>query len=169
MTGVPGRRAIISGIGISRIGRRTGMPGLDLTVEASRQAIADAGLRPEDIDGVATLGDTPFKAACDALGLAPDYLGGGIDTGGLLSPVMSAVVAVGTGRARHVLVYRTVQMIGGAVLPDGAAPHIEGAGLGPTPDGGGSGPVYPARDGLAGTTPLSPLSPALSLKATELA
>ncbi|ADP78581.1 thiolase family protein [Pseudofrankia inefficax] len=149
MTGLPERRAIISGIGISRIGRRTGIPGLDLTVEASRQAIADAGLRPEDIDGVATLGDTPVKAACDALGLAPDYLGGGIDTGGLLSPVMSAVVAVGTGRARHVLVYRTVQMIGGAVLPDGAAPHLEGAGLGPTPDGD-SGSVYPARDGLAG-------------------
>ena len=31
--------AIISGIGISRIGRRTDIPGLDLTVEAVRAAI----------------------------------------------------------------------------------------------------------------------------------
>ncbi|WP_045876562.1 thiolase family protein [Pseudofrankia sp. DC12] len=150
MTGVPERGAIISGIGISRIGRRTGIPGLDLTAEASRQAIADAGLRPEDIDGVATLGDTPVKAACGVLGLAPTYLGGGIDTGGLLSPVMSAVQAVGSGQARHVLVYRTVQMIGGAILPDGAAPHLEGAGLDPAPGGDAAGPVFPARDGLAG-------------------
>lgn len=148
MTELPERRAIISGIGLSRIGRRTGIPGLDLTTEASRQAITDAGLRPEDVDGVATLGDTPVRAACEALGLTPTYLGGGIDTGGLLSPIMSAVVAVATGRARHVLVYRTVQMIGGAVLPSGEAPHLEGAGL--TGGGDGTGHRFPARDGLAG-------------------
>ncbi|MDT3443677.1 thiolase family protein [Pseudofrankia sp. BMG5.37] len=128
MTGLPERRAIISGVGISRIGRRTGIPGTDLTAEASRQAIADAGLLPTDIDGVATLGDTPLEEACAALGLAPTYLGGDVDTGGLLSPVMSAVIAVATGRARHVLVYRTVQMMGGAVLPGGEAPHLDGAG-----------------------------------------
>jgi hypothetical protein len=33
--------AIISGIGISRIGRRTGIPGLDLTTEAASAAIAE--------------------------------------------------------------------------------------------------------------------------------
>jgi hypothetical protein len=36
--------AILSGIGISRIGRRSGIPGRDLTMEAVRAAIADAGL-----------------------------------------------------------------------------------------------------------------------------
>ena len=36
--------AIISGLGISRIGRRTGIPGLELTLEAVRAAIDDAGL-----------------------------------------------------------------------------------------------------------------------------
>ena len=36
--------AIISGLGISRIGRRTGIPGLELTMEAVRAAIGDAGL-----------------------------------------------------------------------------------------------------------------------------
>ena len=49
---------IVSGLGISRIGRKTGIPGLELTMEAVRDAIADAGLTPEDIDGIATFGDT---------------------------------------------------------------------------------------------------------------
>ena len=50
--------AVISGLGISRIGRRTGIPGLELTMEAVREAIADAGLTPDDIDGISTFGDT---------------------------------------------------------------------------------------------------------------
>ena len=37
------RGAIISGIGISNIGRRTGTAAVDLTISAARQAIADAG------------------------------------------------------------------------------------------------------------------------------
>jgi acetyl-CoA acetyltransferase len=115
----PEKRAIVSGIGISRIGRSTGIPGLALTLEASRQAIADAGLTSTDIDGVATMGDTPLEEVAKALRLTPRYFGGGFDTGGLLSPVMSACIAVGTGRARHVLVYRTVLMMGGSVAPTG--------------------------------------------------
>ncbi|OOK82656.1 diterpenoid dioxygenase domain protein [Mycobacterium kansasii] len=53
------KNAILSGLGISRIGRRTGIPGLELTMEAVRAAINDAGLVTADIDGIATLGDTP--------------------------------------------------------------------------------------------------------------
>ncbi len=112
----PGKGAIISGIGISRIGRRTGIPHLELTLESTRQAISDARLAPSDIDGIDSLGDTPPSDVAMSLGIEPAYKGGGFDTGGLLSPVMSAAVAVAEGRARHVLVYRTVQMIGGAVV-----------------------------------------------------
>lgn len=115
----PERRSIISGIGISPIGRHTGTPGLELTMAASRAAIADAGLIPDDIDGISTMGDTPIEATARALGIEPRYTGGGFDTGGLLSPFMSACIAVGEGRARHVLVYRTVQMFGGSVVPSG--------------------------------------------------
>ncbi len=119
MSGTPEKRAIISGIGISRIGRRTGIPGLELTSEASTAAIADAGLTATDIDGMATIGDTPLDEAGQALGIEASYRGGGFNTGGLLSPVMSAFLAVAEGRARHVLVYRTVQMMGGSILPAG--------------------------------------------------
>ena len=61
--------AIISGLGISRIGRRTGIPGLELTLEAAGAAIEDAGLTADDIDGIATLGDTPPADVIDALGI----------------------------------------------------------------------------------------------------
>ena len=111
--------SVISGIGISRIGRRTGIPGMDLTMEAVGAAIADAGLQPSDIDGIATIGDTPLSKVARALEVEPRYRGGGYDTGGLLSPVMSAALAVASGRARHVVVYRTVQMLGGGVLQGG--------------------------------------------------
>jgi acetyl-CoA acetyltransferase len=78
------------------------------------------------------MGETPIDEVAGALGIDPPYRGGGVDTGGLLSPVMSAVLAVAEGRARHVLVYRTVMMIGGSVLPpDGSSappPPREGGG-----------------------------------------
>ena len=107
--------AILSGIGISRIGRRTGIPGLELTLEAAQAAIADAGLAAGDIDAIATLGDTPAAEVTAALGIDAVECAFGFTTGGLLSPVMSACRAVAEKQARHVLVYRTVQMIGGTV------------------------------------------------------
>ena len=131
MVEVPEKRAIVSGFGISDVGRRLGVPALDLTVAASTAAIADAGLVPADVDGIATMGETPVADAAAALGIDPAYRGGGVDTGGLLSPVMSAFLAVAEGRARHVLVYRTVQMIGGAIVPPDGGPRP------PAPEGDG--------------------------------
>jgi len=109
--------AIISGIGISRIGRKTGIPGLELTAESSREAIADAGLAATDIDGIATMGETPVSEAAAHLGLEHTWTGSPTGRWGLLSPVVNAFHAVATGQARHVLVYRTVNMMGGSVLP----------------------------------------------------
>jgi acetyl-CoA acetyltransferase len=107
--------AIISGLGISRMGRRMGIPGTELTLEAARAAIEDAGLTAQDIDGIATLGDTPPAEVADALGNEPTDQTLGFDTAGVLIPVMSAFRAVSERRARHVLVYRTVAMLGGAM------------------------------------------------------
>ncbi|MGB8386677.1 thiolase family protein [Mycobacterium sp.] len=107
--------AILSGIGISRIGRRTGIAGLDLTMEAVRAAIGDAGLAAADIDGIATLGDTSATDVNAELQIDAADCGSGFGTGGLLSPVMSACRAVAERRARHVVVYRTIQMLGGTV------------------------------------------------------
>src|SRR5215469_1166070 len=133
------RRARITGIGLSPVGRRTGIPGLDLTLAAARQAIADAGLRAADVDAVTSVGDTPAGEAAAALGIAEAWPAGMLDAGGLLAPVMSAVDAVATGRAGHVLVYRTVQMIGGTILGGGRG---AGAGAGPEAGAGPAGPGW---------------------------
>ncbi len=119
------KNAIISGLGISRIGRRTGIPGAELTLEAARAAIEDAGLTADDIDGIATFGDTPLTEVADALGIQPTDASFGFDTGGVLTPVMSAFRAVAERRARHVLVYRTVLMLGGSMTdaPATSAPN----------------------------------------------
>lgn len=107
------RNAIISGIGISRIGRRTGIPPAELTVESSLAAITDAGLTPGDFDGVASMGDTTIDVTAERLGIAPVWTSRGFGYYGLLTPVVDAFQAVASGAARHVLVYRTVNMLGG--------------------------------------------------------
>lgn len=113
------RRAIISGIGQSQIGRRLGRTGLDLTIEASLRAVRDAGLTLSDIDGLSTYpGGSPAGSSGfagpgtpevqDALRLNLNWHSGGLEGAAQLAAVVNAVMAVGAGLARHVLVYRTV-------------------------------------------------------------
>lgn len=111
-------RAIISGIGQSAVGRRLDRTDLDLTLEASLQAIADAGLTVADIDGIATYpgaGGGPGGFAGpgspevqDALRLSVNWHRGGIEGAAQMSAIIDAAMAVACGLARHVLVYRTV-------------------------------------------------------------
>jgi acetyl-CoA acetyltransferase len=112
------RRAVISGIGQSDVGRRLGRDGLDLTIDAALAAIADAGLTVGDIDGLATYpgsvsGFPGFSgpgspAVQDALRLSLNWHSGGVEGPAQLQAVVNAVMAVSMGLARHVLVYRTV-------------------------------------------------------------
>jgi acetyl-CoA acetyltransferase len=113
------RRSVISGIGQSAVGRRLGRTGLDLTIDAALAAIADAGLTPTDIDGIATYPGAGGGAGAgfsgpgtpevqDALRLEVSWHTGGIEGAAQLAAVVNAVMAVGAGLARHVLVYRTV-------------------------------------------------------------
>jgi acetyl-CoA acetyltransferase len=114
------RRAVISGIGQSDIGRRLGRSDLDLTIDAALAAITDAGLTVADIDGLATYpgamtgpGMSGFSgpgspAVQDALRLSLNWHSGGVEGAAQISAVINAVMAVSMGLARHVLVYRTV-------------------------------------------------------------
>jgi len=110
-------KAVITGIGQSQVGRRLMRPAVDLAVEAAERAVADAGLTMEDIDGLATypggLGYTGMSeggvtAVQSALGLNPTWFTSGLETFGPGGSVISAMMAVATGLARHVLCYRTV-------------------------------------------------------------
>ena len=113
------RRAILSGVGQSQIGRRLLRTDLDLTCEAALAAIADAGLTTRDIDGLACY-PGPMGAAApgfagpgtpdvqDALGLQLGWHGSGGEGPAQIAPVMLAALAVAAGLCRHALVYRTV-------------------------------------------------------------
>lgn len=112
-------KPIITGIGISDVGRRTGTAGIELTLQAVTAALADAGLAAADIDAVTTLGDVTAAHTVAAMGIAPTILDGVTADTGLLSPLTQAVGAIMAGDARHVLVYRTVEMLGGSIGGEG--------------------------------------------------
>lgn len=110
-------RAVITGAGMSEVGRRLGRSGLDLTAEACLRAIADAGLEVDDVDGVATYpgghSQLGFSGAGayelkEALGLEVDWFMAGPDTAGQLGPIIEACMAVSLGLANHVVCFRSV-------------------------------------------------------------
>ena len=115
------RRAAITGLGQSQVGRRLDRTPLDLTLEAALVAIADAGLRPAEIDGLSTYPGGPLHArdagrfagvgvrdVQDALRLELRWHHGGAEGPAQLSALVTACLAVAAGLARHVLVFRTV-------------------------------------------------------------
>jgi acetyl-CoA acetyltransferase len=118
-------RVIVSGIGISGVGRRSGVPAIEMTLAAIRLALEDGGLRPDEVDGLATTGGPPRVAVQDALGLRLSWgitCESGADanaSGAQLAPFIAACMAVASGLAKHVLVYRTVEMMGGAIASAG--------------------------------------------------
>ena len=110
-------RAVLSGIGRSRIGRRLMVDPLSLTVDACLEAVADAGLALEDIDGLSTypgyaagtgMSEGGVTAVEEALRLQPTWINGGGDIPGQGGAVIAAMLAVAAGLCRHVLCFRTV-------------------------------------------------------------
>jgi len=109
---------VVSGIGQSAVGRRLNIDPMALTVDACLEAIADAGLTRDDIDGLATYpgnmemppgfsggGITELQ---DALRLNLNWFTGGIELPGQLGSVINACLAVAQGLCTHVLCFRTV-------------------------------------------------------------
>jgi len=139
------RRAVISGVGQSDIGRRLYRDPLELTVDACLAAIADAGLTTDDVDGIATYPgamDTPpgFSGAGvpevhEALRLNLNWYMGGLELPGQLGSVINAILAVSAGLASHVLCFRTVY--------EGSAQGTKGRSA-VMPGGGGRGGGYRA-------------------------
>lgn len=112
------RRAVISGVGQSQVGRRIYREALDLTLEACLAAIEHAGLDRSDIDGLATYpGNTNVPPGFsgvgitevhDALRLELNWFAGGLELPGQLGSVANAIAAVSAGLCSHVLCFRTV-------------------------------------------------------------
>ncbi len=113
------RNAAITGIGQSDIGRRLDRDPMSLTVDACLNAIEDAGLTRDDIDGVSTYPGAGMQGAPgftaggvtevqEALRLNLNWFNGGPETSGQLGSVITACAAVAAGLAKHVLCFRTV-------------------------------------------------------------
>ena len=111
-------KVAISGIGLSEVGRRLGRDPMSLAVDACQAAVADAGLTMADIDGLSTYPGGSAKdgghseggiyPVADALGIAPTWFCGTMETPGQSGAVVNAMLAVAAGLCRHVLCFRTV-------------------------------------------------------------
>jgi acetyl-CoA acetyltransferase/uncharacterized OB-fold protein len=109
-------RAVLSGIGRSKLGRRLMVDPLSLTMDACLAAVADAGLTLDDIDGLSTypgavgmgMSEGGVTAVEEALRLRPTWINGGGDIPGPGGAVIAAMLAVASGLCRHVLCFRTV-------------------------------------------------------------
>jgi acetyl-CoA acetyltransferase len=108
----------VVGIGQSEVGRPSTKSAMRLTVDACLEAVADAGLTLRDIDGVcgwpgdnangnsfSPVGPTGLMSA---LGLQVGWFSGGYEAPGPLGGVMQGAMAIATGLARNVLVFRTI-------------------------------------------------------------
>jgi acetyl-CoA acetyltransferase len=148
------RRAVISGIGQSAIGRQVDRSGFQLTIDAVLAAVADAGLTVDDIDGLAMFpgggtANLPGYAngnlyeVQDALRITTTWRQGIVE--GMALPCYGPAMAVASGQARHVVVWRTVKE-GSASRAAGGRPAY--------------GSTKPAAEGpLAWLLPIGMLSP----------
>jgi acetyl-CoA acetyltransferase/uncharacterized OB-fold protein len=108
---------VLSGVGISEVGRRLMRAPATLAVEAAQRALDDAGLTAADIDGLSTFpgGLAPLgfaeggvRPVADALRIRPTWVNGASETNGMTGAIVTAMTAVASGLCRHVLCYRTV-------------------------------------------------------------
>jgi acetyl-CoA acetyltransferase len=89
---------------------------LSLAVDASLEAITDAGLTIDDIDGLSTypgmsgggMSEGGASAIEEALRIHPTWINGGGDLPGPGGSIIAAAMAVASGLCRHVLCFRTV-------------------------------------------------------------
>lgn len=115
----------IAGIGWTSYSRNSGATVEQLAVEAVRAAADDAGLDVRDIDGMITFGlcDTAYSGVVgtslglDELNYFSDHTAGGNVA---CAVVMEAAMAVATGRAKHVAVYRALNGASGIRYGGGA-------------------------------------------------
>ncbi|MFI7099279.1 thiolase C-terminal domain-containing protein [Streptomyces sp. NPDC050161] len=99
-----GTVAVAGAAETTEIGKRPDTSVLGLHIEAARNALADAGLAPADVDGVATAGPSPIDVA-HHVGVTPRWLDGTAVGGcSFLSHVRHAAAAITAGAAEVVLV-----------------------------------------------------------------
>ncbi len=114
------RGAAITGVGYTALERRSGRSVLELARDACRDAIVDAGVDREEVDGIASFAvmhdSVPTQAVATTLALPQLRYSLDIDLGGQAPChlVTQAAAAIATGQADHVLVFRALNGRSGA-------------------------------------------------------
>ena len=102
--------ARITGVGMSAVGRALFRDPADLAAEGCLAAIADAGLTRDDIDGITAFaieGSANAVQLIDVLGLEVGWFADCSIGPSQISALFEAIMAVETGRARHVVVFHS--------------------------------------------------------------
>ena len=120
--------AYITGIGMSEVGVRLTRSPLGLTMDAIKEAVADAGLTLDQIDGVSTypgkmqifMGFSPIGVdeVIEACGLNTRWHTGAAESTAQLGAIADAAAAVRSGLARHVICFRTVYEAAALARPE---------------------------------------------------
>lgn len=105
-------RAVIAGVAQTPCAKDLGEDPLRFTVRTCLQALDDAGISVDQVDGVAAMGtegEPPVFAMIDALGLpGVKWYGGALGGGVGPSVVANAALAVASGQCDTVIAYRTM-------------------------------------------------------------
>ena len=100
----PGSVAIVGAAETTELGKIPNLSQLQLHADAALNTLADAGLKPVDIDGVATAGESPVAIAY-MLGIAPRWVDGTAVGGcSFMLHVRHAAAAICEGLCKTVLV-----------------------------------------------------------------
>jgi acetyl-CoA acetyltransferase len=133
------REAYITGVGLSQIGQKLTRHPLLLTLDALKEALDEAGLTIDQIDGVATYpggqgtGFSPLGAdgVIEGFGIKARWRLGGGEFSAQLGAIAAAADAVRAGHARHVMCFRTVYEAAALARPEEYAPLNRGYVAGP--------------------------------------
>lgn len=120
--------AYVTGVGQSEVGVRLTRSPMGLTMDAIRQALDNAGLTFDQIDGVASypgkshgyLGFSPIGVdeVIEQCGIKARWHMGAGEIPAQLSAIAEAANAIKTGQARHVICFRTVYEAAAMSRPD---------------------------------------------------
>ncbi|MEP4148807.1 MAG: lipid-transfer protein [Halioglobus sp.] len=121
-------KAVIVGVGNTKFSKDSGVSELSLAVQAIKTALDDAGLKPSDVDGMATFTmdsndeiEVARALGCGGLNFwGRSHYGGGAATGTL----HQAVMAIATGMAEVVVCFRALNGRSGHRFSSGVSGEI---------------------------------------------
>jgi len=120
--------AAVAGIGQTAYTKKSGVSELSLACEAVSKAIDDAGLSPTEVDGLGTFtldsSDEVEVARACGLGALTMYAQINYGGGAAVGLIQQAAMAVATGAAKNVVIYRGMNGRSGQRMGQGVSGNI---------------------------------------------